>query len=80
MATGGRNVPVDAYKIFSKIIDKYKHVYMFSEEHGISYATLTQLFSGKTKSLRAETVVKKVSSKSSVAQENMRLIMEELGL
>lgn len=58
MATVGRNVAVNTYKIYCKIIDKYKHVYMFSEVSGISYATLTQLFAGKTKSMRAETVVK----------------------
>lgn len=59
MAIMGKNVKVDAYKIFSKIVDKYKHVHNFTEAFPeISYVTLCQLFSGKTKALRSETVVK----------------------
>ena len=59
MAINGRNVKVDAYKIFSKIVDKYKHVHNFTEAFpDISYVTLCQLFSGKTKSMRSVTVVK----------------------
>jgi DNA-binding Xre family transcriptional regulator len=70
MAIMGRNVKVDAYKIFSKIVDKYKHVHSFTEAHPeISYVTLCQLFSGKTKSLRSETVVKIASALECAASE-----------
>lgn len=59
MAAVGKNVRVDAYKIFSRIVDKHKHVHCFTEAHPeISYATLCQLFAGKTTAMRAETVVK----------------------
>lgn len=69
MATVGRNVAVDGWKIFCKIVDKYKHLYAFCEKHNISYQTMTNIVSGKTKALRAETLVKVASALECSASE-----------
>jgi DNA-binding Xre family transcriptional regulator len=53
-----RNVRVDGWKIFCKIVDKYKHVFAFCEANGISYQTMMNITSGKTKALRSITLVK----------------------
>jgi DNA-binding Xre family transcriptional regulator len=55
--TVGKNVKVNGYLIFSKIVDQYKHLYSFCEQHNISYQTINNIVYGKTKALRAETLI-----------------------
>jgi DNA-binding Xre family transcriptional regulator len=57
MATVGKNIKVDGYKIFCKIIDNYKHIITFCEEHNLSYQTINNIIYGRTKALRAETLI-----------------------
>ena len=91
-----RNVRVDGWKIFCKIVDKYKHVYQFCEEHNISYQTIVNITSGKTKALRSITLVKVAAALECSASEliiatpkeekidknaeNLKRLIEELGL
>ena len=58
MAAVGKNVRVDSYAIFCKIVDAHKNVHEFCIKNDLTYVTFNKLFNGESSVLRAETLIK----------------------
>ena len=57
MAAVGKNVKVDGYVIFRKIMDSHKSVHDFCTKYGFTYVTFNKLFKDGLAVLRAETLI-----------------------
>jgi hypothetical protein len=55
--TVGKNVKVNGSLIYSKILESYKNIYCFCQKYGIRYQTIVNIITGRTKALRAETLI-----------------------
>jgi DNA-binding Xre family transcriptional regulator len=62
MAAVGKNVKVDTYAIFCKVVDSHKNVHEFCAKNDLSYVTFHKLFNDDATTLRAETLIKVASA------------------
>jgi DNA-binding Xre family transcriptional regulator len=56
--TMGKNIKIDPAKLRAKILEKHKNVFQFCSTFSVDQVTISNILTGRTKSLRSETVVK----------------------